>query len=284
MSVVQNFYGEIAVRYQSKSAIAYFFRNFWHLVPWSVVSAVLLGMFCNNNTVIVVYHDFIAGNITAENVATTVLNYAGVLRFGQYWWGVLVALVVFSFTESLLMVKVERHMRVGEMKAFPFRRALSLTPTVFVFVLCVTAVLECLNLIVVGIAFLLQSFGVTAVLWTSAALLVLVKVLLMLLIGTLLVAFPIMILENYSFNQALSYSVRLMSEKRRFLWLLATLYPLTEIVLTVISALIDVYAVTVTLFALMYLVGIALMPSVTFKLYYDSVGGERRDISCVMFG
>ena len=85
-----------------------------------------------------------------------------------------------------------------------------------------------------------------------------------------------MFVEHYALNQAMSYSVRLMSEKRRFLWTIATVYPLCEAALTALCGFIGVQAVTITLFSVMYLFCMLLIPAVTFRIYFECVGGERR--------
>ncbi|MGN1066208.1 MAG: hypothetical protein ACI4QH_00200, partial [Candidatus Fimimonas sp.] len=88
-----------------------------------------------------------------------------------------------------------------------------------------------------------------------------------------------MSLENYGFANALSYSVRLMSEKRKYLWMFATIYPSLRLALSVVCYFVDSYPFTVTIFSVFYLIMALLLPCITFKLYYDTVGGERRDIS-----
>lgn len=275
------------MRDQSKSAVAYIFRNFLHLAPWALVSAALMGMFFNGSNYVSLFTHLQEGNVNDYNAAGTVLHYFSVLRFkdfDSYWWGAIVAIVVLAFTLSLLMVKVERHMQIGEMKVFPLRRTMAVFPAMLLFVVCVTLFVEGCNLVTAGIAYLLRSLGATVVVSVSFALAFLFRMLFMLVLGTLMVAFPIMFVEHYALNQAMSYSVRLMSEKRRFLWTIATVYPLCEAALTALCGFIGVQAVAITLFSVMYLFCMLLIPAVTFRIYFECVGGERRDIGRKIFG
>lgn len=272
------------MRYQRKSSIAYIFRNFWHLAPIGLIAAVLMGFFCNNSVEVSFVEGFMHGSLNDENVLRDVLNAVSVLRFREMWWGVILAVLTFVFTESMLTIKVARHMRTGEMVAFPVKRAFSVFPTMLLFVLCVCALVECLNLVIAGVAFLLRAAGTLTVVIVTVSLVYVVRILAMAVVGTLLFAFPIMYMENYSFNLALSYSVRLVSERKGFLWAMALIYPLCRLALTAICGLIGLKIVTYAVFSLFYLFCIVFVPCVTFKLYYDTVGGERRDISKVMFG
>ncbi len=271
------------MKYQSKSAIKYMFRNFWHLAPIGLVAAVLFGLFCNTNAEIQLVHQLANGVITSENVLDKVLNAVSIMRFGKYWWCFLISIFVLAFTESLFMVKVERHMRVGEMNRFPLKRALNAFPTVALFVVAIIVLMELLNLVIVGVAFLSRLANPMAITVVSIIWVYLVRMITALLVGTLLLAFPIMFLENYSFTNALSYSVRLMSEKRRYLWLFATLYPVMRFLLSLVCYFVDAYAFTATVFSLFYLMLALMSPCVTFKMYYDTVGGERRDLLSTMF-
>lgn len=259
------------------------FRNFWHLAPIGLLAALLLGFFCNNTVEIDFVKGVLNGTVNGENLLPEVLHTVSVLRFGKLWWGVILAVVVFVLTESMLTIKVARHMRTGEMLAFPVKRALSAFPTMLLFVLGVGMLLECLNLVIAGIAFLLRAAGTLTVVIVTLCLVYVVRILAMSLVGTLLFAFPIMFMENYSFNLALSYSVRLVSERRGFLWAMALVYPLCRLALTALCGVIGIDYVTYALFALFYLFCIVFVPCVTFKLYYDTVGGERRDIARVMW-
>ena len=272
------------MRYQRKSSIAYLFRNFWQLAPIALLPAILFGIFDNTASQIQFIHSYLDGGINADNILMEIVRTVSVLRFGKLWWGEIVAVLVLVLAQSLLMVKVSQHMRIGKMDFLPFRRAFEILPTVFLFVLCVMALGEVLNLVVSGIIFLIRSANEVLLIVVATVFQYLLQTLAVFVVGMLLFAFPIMFLENYSFNFALSYSVRLMYEKRKKLFLFAALYPLLRFVVTVICGLINLPIVTMAVFSVGYLFCFAWLPCFTFKLYYDSVGGERRDISRVMFG
>ncbi len=275
--------GENTVRYQRKSAIAYIFRNFWQLAPFAVVSAILLGLFCNTNAEIGLIAGCIDGTVNSDNVLTAVLNSVSVMRFGKEWWGLLLALVVFAMTESLLIEKVYNHMRTGEMLTFPFGRSFSVMPTMFLFVFIIAAINEIARLIVCGVVAMAGALGVTAVVSIALSLEFVVKVVMLAVIGTLFYAFPITFLENYKFNLALSYSVRLAGKNRALITCVAITYPLVQVALSVVCYFVASRALLVMLFSLFYLASILLVPCIAFTLYYDNVGGERKDIGRVIF-
>lgn len=271
------------MRYQRKSAIAYIFRNFWQLAPFAVVSAILLGHFCNTHAEMAFVLGALDGTVNSENVLTAVLNTVSIMRFGKDWWGLLLSLVVFALTESLLTEKVYNHMRTGEMQTFPLHRSFAVMPKMFLFVFVIAFFNEIVKLIVCGIVSMLGSLGVTAVVVIALSLVFVVKMVMLAVIGTLLYAFPITFLENYKFNLALSYSVRLAGNSRAVIASVAVIYPLTQVALTVACYFINVPFVTTLLFTLFYLAAILLVPCTAFTLYYGNVGGDRKDIGQRIF-
>ncbi len=271
------------MRYQHKSALAYIFRNFWQLAPFALVSAVLLGLFCNTQPETELILGVIDGTVNSDNVLTAVLEHVSVARFGTRWWGLLLALAVFAFTESLLTAKVYNHMRTGEMLTFPLRKTMSVFPSMFLFVFIMALVNEVAKLIVCGIVSVLGPLGAVAIVSIALSLVVIIKFVMLAIIGTLFYAFPITIYENYKFNLALSYSVRLSGNKRAVVSCVALFYPLVQVALAVACYFIHNSVVTVVLFSLFYLISILLVPCIAFTLYYESVGGERKDIGRKIF-
>lgn len=271
------------MRNQRKSATAYIFRNFWQLAPFAVIAAVLLGFFCNTNAEVILIEGCISGTVTDENVLSAVLRSVSIMRFGAYWWGTLLALVAFAFTESLLTAKVYNHMRTGEMLTFPMRKTVGVAPTMFLFVFAMALINEIFKLIVCGIVALLRPVGVTAIVVVALCLVFIIKTAMLSVIATLLYAFPIMFLENYKFNQALSYSVRIAGEQQRIIWLVSVGYPVVQVLITVVCYFVKSQAFTVAMFSIFYLWCILLVPCIAFTLYYDSVGGERHDVGKRIF-
>lgn len=271
------------MRYQSKSTISYIMRNFWRLVPWTIAPAILAGYFMSDQPVMDFIRNYAAGKVNQQNVLQNLINAATVLRFGKFWWCALLTVLLLIFAESLLLVKISRHMRTGEMKRFPLKGTISVLPTALLYTLGVTVFLELLNLAVVGIAYLMHAAGLIATMVVSAVLLFAVKVITVFVASALLLAFPIMFEENYRFTSALSYSVRLAFEKRGFIIAISFIYPLVQLALTALCAWANIRSLTVALYSLLYLFFSVYAPCVTFKIYYDSVGGERRDIVRVIF-
>lgn len=271
------------MRYQSKSTISYLIRNFWRLVPWTVAAAVLSGFFLSDRPVIDFIHAYADGAITGSNLIERLMRAVTVLRFGRYWWCTLLTLLLLVFCESILIVKVARHMRVGEMLPFPIKGAVSVLPMALALTLGVTVFYELASMAVVGVAALIRSASVIATVIVSAVLLFAVRALTVFFASALLLSFPIMFEENYRFGSALSYSVRMALHKRKFLIVITLVYPLTQLAIAALCAWVNVQALTVTLYALFVLFFSTYAPCVAFTMYYDSVGGVRRDVTHTIF-
>ena len=271
------------MRYQSKSTISYILRNFWRLAPWTVAVSVLSGFFITDQPLINFVRNYAAGNVNSGNFVEGLVNAATVLRFGKYWWCVILTVLLFAFIESILIVKVARHMRVGEMSRFPLKGAIAVLPTALLFTLGVTVFYELLNMAVVGIAYLMRSANVIASTVVSAVLMFAVRAITVFFASALLLSFPIMFEENYRFGSALSYSVRLALDKRWFFIAVSLIYPLAQLALVALCAWVNITAVTVTLYSLFVLFFSLYAPCVAFKIYYDSVGGTRRDVTHTIF-
>ena len=271
------------MKYQSKSTISYMLRNFWRLAPWTLAASVLAGLFMTDQPIMAFIRNYADGAVTADTFFDQLVRAVTVLRFGGYWWCALLTVLLLVLVESLLIVKVSRHMRVGEMLRFPLKGALSVLPTALLFALGITVVCEALNLAVVGIAYLVRSASLIAAMVVSAVLLFAVRALTVFGAAALLLSFPIMFEENYRFSAALSYSVRLALDKPGFLIFLSLIYPTIQLALTALCAWANLPALTVVLYSVLYFFFTLYAPCAAFKIYYDSVGCVRRDITHSIF-
>ena len=273
------------MRYQSKSSIAYMFRNFWNLVYVTLPVAVLMAFFYNPSSEITLFTRLVTEEIAMNDVIYLLGESLTALRFGRFWWIVPIAIVALAYAMSVMVVKIDRHMRVGQMPAFPLKRAFGIFPFVLLYIFCGVAAMEIFKLIIVGIAYMLRFLNnATAVISVALGLSVVVRVFWLYMLGLLIISFPLKYSENYRFNVALSYSARTMSRKKAMLFGVALLIVFLRVVAMGIGYLLAPYKLDVLIYAVGYTLCFTFAPCFAFKHYYDDVGGERRDVSQIMFG
>lgn len=273
------------MKYQSKSSIAYLFRNFWKLVYVMLPVAVLLAFFYNPTTERQLFGMLVNGKLTMDNYIDWIGQCLTVLRFGGNWWLALISVVALALSMSIMVVKIDRHMRTGVMPVFPLRHAFGIFPLMLAYVACCIATTEICMLIIVGISYMGSIIGnATAIVSIVFGLVFVVRVLLTYVFVLLVISFPLKYSENYRFNRALSYSARIMFPQKRLLIGVAFLFPLARIAVMALAYLLEPYHLDVMIFALAILFVMTYVPCLAFKHYYDDVGGERRDLSQKLFG
>ena len=278
------------MRFQRKSTIAYMFRNFWQLVYVTLPVSVLLAFFYNPSSFynhpseISLVYALVKGEVVMENYLDLLTDSITVLRFGKYWWVVLCSIVVLAFTMCLMVVKLDRHMRMGKMPALPLRRAFGIFPQMFLYILGWLAISELVMLIIVGISYMGRFIrNATAIVSIAISLTFVARVFLTYMFGLLIVSFPLKYSENYRFNIALSYSARIMSSKRIQLVGLAFLFATARIAVMAIAYLLQPFMLDVLLYAVTLTLCLMFVPVFAFKKFYDDIGGERRDLVEILF-
>ena len=275
------------MRFQSKSSFIYMFRNFGQLFFVTLPVSVLLALFCNPRLETNLFVKLVSGQIRSQTFFNEFANSFTVLRFVQrHWWVALIALfavIVLAYTMCLMVVKVDRHMRMGEMLSLPFKRAFGIFPIMLLYIFGWIVVSEAFKLIIVGVVYMLRLLpSAEAVVAIGFGLAFIVQAGLTYFFFLLIITFPLKYSENYRFNVAMSYSARLMVVKRDKLLLLSFVYPLGRCVVMALAYLarpVDVIVYTVAIFFVLTFV-----PCFAFKQYHDDVGGERRDVSQKIFG
>lgn len=267
------------MRFQRKSTIAYMFRNFWQLVYVTLPVSVLMAFFYNPSSEISLFVALVKGEVAMDNYLNLLTKTLTVLRFGKYWWVILCAIVLLALTMCLMVVKMDRHMRMGKMPALPFKRAFGVFPLMLAYIVACVAVTELSTLIVVGICYMVRFIGnATAIVSIALGLCFGMRVFLTYIFGLLIITFPLKYSESYRFNVALSYSARVMSTKRLQLVGLAFLYPTARIAVMSVAYLLEPFMLDVLVYAIMLTLCLMFIPSYAFKKFYDDVGGERRDL------
>ena len=273
------------MRLQSKSSISYTFRNFWKLVYVTLPVSVLMAFFYNPTKEIQLFSALVKGEIVLDDTVLWLGECLTVLRFGGFWWIIPLAIVSLAYAMSVMVVKLDRHMRVGQMPAFPLKRAFGVFPFMLLYIFCCVAVTEVFRLIIVGIAYMLNFIGnATAIVSVALGLSFIVRVFLTYIFGLLVITFPLKYSDNYRFNVALSYSARTMSRKKLQLLGIAIAYAFIRIAVMAVAYLLAPYKLDVLVYAVAFTVGFTFVPCFAFKHYYDDVGGERRDIEQIIFG
>ena len=273
------------MRFQSKSSISYMFRNFWNLVYVTLPVSVLMAFFYNPTSEITLFSALVRGEIAMSDTSYWLGEHLTVLRFGKFWWVIPIAIVALAYAMSVMVVKLDRHMRVGQMPAFPLKRAFGIFPFMLLYIFCGFAVTEIFMLIIVGIAHMLRFLSnATAIISIALGLTYIVRMFLIYIFGLLIISFPLKYSENYRFNVALSYSARTMSRKKFMLLGCALLIVVLRIAVMGIAYLLAPHKLDVLIYAVAYTLCITFVPCFAFKQYYDDIGGERRDVGQIMFG
>ena len=272
------------MRFQRKSTIAYMFRNFWQLVYITLPVSVLVAFFCNPSREISLFVSLVKGEIVMDNYRNLLIQSLTVLRFGRYWWVTLLAIVLLALTMCLMVVKLDRHMRVGIMPALPIRRAFGIFPLMLLYVVSCIAVNELFMLIIVGIAYMGGFIGnATAIVSIALGFMFVARGFLTYMFGLLLISFPLKYSDNYRFNIAMSYSARAMSSKRLQLVGLSLLYPLARVAVMTVAYFLAPFMLDVLIYTVALTLCLTFVPCLAFKRYYDDVGGERRDLTEILF-
>lgn len=260
------------------------FRNFWQLVYVVLPVSVLIAIFYNPHVEISLLFSLAKGEVNVDNYLDLLTDNWTVLRLGKYWWVVLCAVVLLAYTMCMMVVKLDRHMRMGKMPALPFKRALGIFPFMLLYIVGWIAATELANLVVVGISYMIRFIGnATAIVSIGYALMFFVKVFLTYVFGLLIISFPLKYSENYRFNIAMSYSARTMSSKRLQVVGLAFLYPTARVIVIAVAYLLEPFMLDALLYAVALTLLLMFVPVFAFKMFYDDVGGERRDLHEKLF-
>jgi len=254
------------------------------LVYVALPAAVLLAFFANPSREIEFFRMLFAGELNSENNVYLFTRAITVMRYGKYWWVAIIAFLFLVLTISMLIVKINRHMHVGEMSALPFKQTFRLFPFALTVFACFFGISEIAMLLSVGIMYILRSVGsALAVSLIGVGVSFVLRLLSAWIFMLLIIALPLKFSENYHLNVALSYSVRMMSKQGKLTWGLSCAYVFGRYAVMGLGYLLSPYKLDILLYALVYLFIIMLMPSLAYRLYHDVIGGERRDITQIIF-
>ena len=274
---------EYTVRFQSKSSLIYMFRNLRNLFFVTLPVSVLLAFFYNPRVETDLFAALVSGQINAENYFNEFATSFTVLRFGRFWWVTLLAVVFLAYTLSVMVVKIDRHMRIGEMLSLPLKRAFGIFPMMLAYIVACLVVFEVFSLIIVGVVYMLGFLpSAEAIVAIGFGLTFITRAFLTYIFCLLIITFPLKYSENYRFNVALSYSVRVMAKKRGKIILLSIVYPLARYLVMALAYFIR--PVDVLVYAVAFFFLLTYIPCFGYKQYFDDVGGERRDVGQKIFG
>ena len=274
------------MRFQSKSSFIYMFRNFGQLFFVTLPVSVILAFFATPYLETDLFAALFTGQL-GENYFDAFASGITVLRFiERHWWyaiAALFALVLLAYTMCVMVVKINRHMRMGEMPTLPLKRAFGIFPMMLLYIVCWVLVSEVALLIIVGIVSMLRFLpSAEAMIGIGFGLTFVVRIFLTYIFGLLIITFPLKYSENYRFNVAMSYSARTMSAKRGKLILLSLAYAFARYAVMVTAYF--ARPLDVMVYAVANLLVLTFVPCFAFKQYHDEIGGERRDVSQIIFG
>lgn len=271
------------MRYQSSSAISYFFRNFWHYVLQLLPVVLFMTFFANFGNQTSFLKDWLDGNLSAETYITNMMDKMSIVNQANNWLFEIGAFLLLVVTFSLITVKISRHMRVGDFVAFPVKSAIKVIPSMAIFCGCYAVACQLLQFVAFGILFLLRRFfAMDVVVVVGLVLLWLAVVGIAYLWMLMLLAFPLSYSESYPFNVALSYSIREMSKHS---WLCighAVGYAVAQVVVLVLDYLLPPSKYFVH--AIFFMFVIYYVPCLAFTIHHKTLGSERKDISRVLIG
>ncbi|MCH5160048.1 MAG: hypothetical protein J1F66_04280 [Clostridiales bacterium] len=271
------------MRFQSKSSFIYMFRNLRQLFFITLPISILWAFFYNPRSETDLFVALIRGQINAENFFNEFAKSFTVLRFGRCWWVVLLAVIFLAYTMSVMVVKIDRHMRIGEMLALPLKRAFGIFPMMLLYIVGCLVVYEVFMLIILGVVSMMRFVpSVEAIVGIGFGLTYVARAFLTYIFCLLIITFPLKYSENYRLNIAMSYSARVMAAKRSKVIILSVVYPLAWYLVMALAYL--VRPVDVFVYAVANFFVLTYIPCLAFKQFFDDVGGERRDVSQIIFG
>lgn len=272
------------MKYQRKSASAYIIRNFWQLVYVALPVCILMAFFANPTKEIDFLHTLVDGRLTFDNLPVLFNGAYTVLRFGKFWWVNVITFVLLALTVAMLFVKIGRHMRVGVMPVLPFKKAFGLFPTTFLLLLAYFSVSEIAMLLSVGVTYILRAVNnVVAVSVVGVSVAFVVRLLTAWIFMLLILAVPLKHSENYHLNVGMSYSVRVMTKLSKQVLLIAAVYAVGRYVVMLCAYFLRPYYLDYVLYVLCFLFATLFLTAYSYKIFYDVVGGERRDLAQSIF-
>lgn len=266
----------------SKKTLPYLFRNFFHIVPFVIIPAILFGMATPQLAKAKLIADVLLNhNVAQEDIFERIIDAFSVMRFASGWIWALVGFVLVVFAINALLYKIDRHMHLGIMSNKGlFRNGLQSILTTFVFCLMGMFVIELMYLIIIGLLYFLQTYMSVEIFFAIAlALYFIVDVAVGYLLTLSLCTLPAIHSERFSLNVAISYSISLMNrEKKTIIWTTVT-YVLSKVLLVVLCLLFaNNYYVVVTFSSLYYLAWFGFLPCFACRTYIRVNHDERHDL------
>lgn len=275
------------MRLQSRSAISYMFRNLWRLIFVSLPIAVFHGFFASYASEVAFVTRLFRGSLDSAGFVPELARSFTVIKYGaDGWWIPFVLLFGMSLTQSMFVVRISRHMRMGEPNELSPRKVFSVFPMMLLYMAVIYLCSIVLDFLPVGVAMLLGGLG-DGVGVRGAICLVLyfaINTGLAYVFVLLICAFPIRYCDNYPFNAALSYSARIVNKDGKHVALLSLSFSVGQLLVCMMCGLVGNALFSAIVFSLFFLFFVTYIPCVAFSMYYDLIGRERKDISRLIFG
>ncbi|MEG1528000.1 MAG: hypothetical protein RR248_04025 [Clostridia bacterium] len=286
------------MRKQSDSSISYVFRNFFFLLPFCILPALLMA-FATTSYANLTPIDFLIKILKQQEafVLTDFFNdvyiYFSLINFTPRWWAWALGGILAVLSLCCTFSAVERHMRLGIKRYNNLATYINESfLTVFSYAFLLICCCELLALATSGLILLVIS--TTTRKWIIIAISLLLIVLFFTIITIIVVAtlctVPSRLMDGYKLNVAMSYSAQIVSKSFGIvfikLWVLviASLLVLggSNVILNLFPSFLSryIHLIVATAFALFWLIEI---PAFSFKTYIDLTNGERKDLKTNLF-
>lgn len=288
------------MKIQNQSTVSYVFRNFFYLLPFTLLPALLLA-FSSSTVTNLTPFDLLAemgksiyiGGYDITDFYSDVYSYLTFINISERWWVWLLGILAAFFSLCCTFSAVERHMRLGVRQ---FTRALFYINDCFLpllsYLLLIFVAGEFFSLVASGFILLVYTIGLSA---TSLFAVTAVIIVLQYLVFSVIFIFtictvPARLMERYRLNIAISYSAQLVGKSffkifGAFLLILAVSGSLLVFSKFLLSYSPKEYGAILhmavaTLFNIFWLMA---APAFSLRTYISLTGSERKDLEKRLF-
>jgi hypothetical protein len=288
------------MRRGKKSTLVYILKNFWFMLPLTILPAALLGFVkavqYDNTPADFFLKLFLSitnnQSLVVNNFAQDLFGYFTSISISENWWIYLLGLTSLFFSFCMTISSVERHMRLG-LKSYT--RILSMLNesimAVFPYFMLALLSYEFIGLIICGMIYLFYVFNINGWLLMVLSLTVCVVfyIIYAVFITLTICTVPSILSDGYRFNVAVSYSARLVSKKLGvMLGRLIGTFAVSWIILTASNFLYAnakwyPHALHIVISVVYYLFWACFLPVFSMKNYTELTEGTRKDIQVSLF-
>lgn len=264
----------------SKKALAYYFRNFFHILPFVIIPAAILGFASPAINSADTINSYLTGNVTQTNFVDSLFGGFSLLRYGNYWWITVIGILFAVLSISSLIYKINRHMQLGlNNNSHIVRNAIRGFLPTLLFVALLWFVSELLNFLVVGLMyFIVPNVYNTALVVVCMLLFLLADAFVAYLVSVFVCTLPAVHSERFSVNVAMSYSIRLMHQEWRSVVRIVATYVISRIMILTLCCVVTQWYWRWVICAVYYYMWLSFLPCFACRTYFRVNHDERCDL------